>query len=342
MTKPKVLRILSIDGGGIRGIIPAMVLSEIEKRTDKKIFQLFDLIVGTSTGGLIALALTTPETNGAPMYTAAKLVNFYKTKGKDIFPYTVWHRIPLIKRLKKYSLEQFEGVARDVFKETRLKDALKPVIIPSYELGSNTSWFFKSCRAQSQTNHDFAMKDVALATSAAPTYFKPHKIVDNGNVVGIFVDGGVYANHPAMCAYAESIAQEECGGVLLVSLGTGEKAPIKIKEKRWGVTYWARRIFQVIFDGINDTVNYQINQLFANAPSNAYYRFQFRLTEKEEDMTDARDENLERLENLASKLIENKNDAEDYLTVHKYPEFKELCKRLKELCEPSNGDNSCA
>lgn len=340
MTKPKVFRILSIDGGGIRGIIPAMVLSEIEKRTGKKIFQLFDLIVGTSTGGLIALALTTPGTNGAPMYKAAQLVNFYKTKGKKIFPYTFWHRIPLIKRLKKYSLAQFEEVARGVFKETRLKDSLKPVIIPSYELGSNTSWFFKSCRAQSQTHYDFAMKDVALATSAAPTYFKPHKIVDNGNLVRIFVDGGVYANHPAMCAYTEPIAQEKRDGVLLVSLGTGEKAPIKIKEKRWGVTYWARRIFQVIFDGINDTVNYQIDQLFAKAPSNSYYRFQFRLTEKEEDMTDARDENLARLENLASKLIENKNDADDYLTKHKYPEFKELCKRLKELCESSKGDNS--
>ena len=335
MSERKTFNVLSIDGGGIRGIIPAMVLSEIEKRTGKRIFQLFDLIIGTSTGGLIALALTAPKTNDTPMYKASDLVQFYKAKGKEIFHPSLLHRISYIKKynLKKYSLERFEDIARCVFKGTRLKDALTSVIIPSYELKRSIPWFFKSCKAQNQDDYDFAMSDVALATSAAPTYFKPHKIVDNGNLVGIFVDGGVYANHPAMCAYAEALKKEGKGDeVLLVSLGTGERDPIKITEKRWGILYWTRRILKVIFDGVSDTVNYQIKLLFAD--SHLYYRFQFRLTEEEKDMDDARDENLTRLQNLASKLIENENDADQYLTMHKYPEFQCLCERLK-------GDNAC-
>ena len=81
----KVVRVLSIDGGGVRGIIPAIILAEIEKRTGKPIAGIFDLISGTSTGGILALGLTAPNENGKPKFTASDLVEFYETRLNDIF-----------------------------------------------------------------------------------------------------------------------------------------------------------------------------------------------------------------------------------------------------------------
>lgn len=82
----KTIKILSIDGGGIRGIIPALILAEIEQRTGKPICQMFDLIAGTSTGGILALGLTRPDDTGQPAYRAEDLVRLYKTEGPVIFP----------------------------------------------------------------------------------------------------------------------------------------------------------------------------------------------------------------------------------------------------------------
>ena len=85
------LRILSIDGGGIRGILPAMVLSDLERRTNRPIIDLFDLIVGTSTGGLVGLALACPDAEGKPRHTARDIVRLYEIEGKRVFSRSVWH-----------------------------------------------------------------------------------------------------------------------------------------------------------------------------------------------------------------------------------------------------------
>src|SRR5215216_5033946 len=86
-------KVLSIDGGGIRGIIPAMVLAEIERRTGKRIAEMFDRIAGTSTGGILALGLTKPGQDGGPEYSAKKLIELYETEGGKIFSIPVWHRL---------------------------------------------------------------------------------------------------------------------------------------------------------------------------------------------------------------------------------------------------------
>src|SRR5215210_4815135 len=86
-------KVLSIDGGGIRGIIPAMVLAEIEARTGKRSAEMFDLVAGTSTGGILALGLTKPGQDGKPEYSAKKLIDLYETEGRKIFSIPVWHRV---------------------------------------------------------------------------------------------------------------------------------------------------------------------------------------------------------------------------------------------------------
>ncbi len=102
--------ILSIDGGGVRGIIHAMILAELERRTGKRIHELFGLIAGTSTGGVLALGYARPGAEGGPEYTAADLVDLYGNEGHRIFHRSVWHRMRAVGNLaeEKYSSEGIE------------------------------------------------------------------------------------------------------------------------------------------------------------------------------------------------------------------------------------------
>jgi uncharacterized protein len=224
-----VFKVLSIDGGGIRGIIPAMVLAEIEERTGKSIAETFDLIAGTSTGGILALGLAMPGDGGRPKYTASELIELYEDEGTSIFS----GRAGTIRNLfeERYPSAGVEGVLDRYFGDARLKDALSTVFVTSYEIELRAPFFFRSERAKVDADYDFPMREVARATSAAPTYFEPAKVEARGPVeYYALVDGGVFANNPAMCAYVEasSILKERGSAstdeptILVVSLGTGQ------------------------------------------------------------------------------------------------------------------------
>ena len=352
----KVVRILSIDGGGIRGLIPAIMLDEIEKRTaqieieaaenenrDPDVRQgkngafiptseLFDLIAGTSTGGIIALGLTMPDdpdpTRG-PRHTAQDLVELYRDEGANIFSRSIWHRIRSLGGMaeERYPSDGIEEVLRTRFQETRLGQALTDVLIPSYDLENQWPRFFKSVWAQGDPLENFLMSDVARATSAAPTYFEPHQFEGeepaeagiNGHLV---VDGGIFANHPAMCALAEARSIHRDAEILLVSLGTGGLTRTEEFEDAadWGALSWVRPLFRIIFDGASDTVDYQLRQLLPGTEAGqAYYRFQPTLNRGSDDMDDASETNLFVLESVVNEFIEERTD-----------ELDALCQRLHE------------
>jgi patatin-like phospholipase/acyl hydrolase len=310
------IKILSIDGGGIRGIIPAFILAEIERRTKKPIAELFHLIAGTSTGGILALALTKPSSEGKPAYTAEELISLYEVEGPVIFHRPLLHKIRALGNLveEKYPSSGIEKILDKYFKDSRLKDALTDVIITAYEIERRISFFFKSRRAKEDSNYDFLMKEVARATSAAPTFFEPSRI-DLYSDYYALVDGGVFANNPAMCAYAEAlknypnINRED---FLVVSLGTGEATRcIPYEEaKRWGLAGWLVPLLGIVFDGINDTVDYQLRQIL---PKESYYRFQVVLYQGNEDMDDASSQNIRILKLLAEELINKEKDKLDRL-----------------------------
>ncbi len=146
--------ILSIDGGGIRGIIPAMILAEIERRTGHRIAQMFDLIAGTSTGGVLALGLTIPQSIDVerPKYRASQLVSFYEKDGKEVF-HSFWQNITSLHGLleEKYPSERFEKILkRYMGEDTRLSDALTEVLITSYEIESCRPFFFTRRKARAR------------------------------------------------------------------------------------------------------------------------------------------------------------------------------------------------
>jgi len=309
----KQIKVLSIDGGGIRGVIPAMVLAKIEQMTSKPVSEMFDLITGTSTGGILSLLLTRPSDNNAdvPAYSASDIIDFYTESGSIIFSSDIFHKIVSLNGLadEKYPSSGIESVLKEYLGEHRLSESLTSVLIPSYEIGLRTPFFFKSWYAKNpdKENYDFPMWQVARATSAAPTYFEPCKIeVNNADGVDYYslIDGGVYANNPAMCAYAEAKVLFGSDNILMVSLGTGEltRSIQYDNAKGWGLAMWAKPVLDIMFDGESSTVDYQVRQLLTNKN---YYRIQASLAQLgKDDLDDASEGNLHELKLLGQSLIE--------------------------------------
>lgn len=278
------VRILAIDGGGMRGLVPARILESLERRTGKPTCSLFDLVAGTSTGGIIALALTVPAADGSgPRWSAADLVELYRAKGPEIFRVGLEHLVASGGGWwgPKYSSEAIERVLLHYLGNARLSDALAPVLVTSYDTAAASPYLFKSYRQPSpgtpagQLPDDFPMWQAARATSAAPTYFPPFLLrpLEAAKQDRSLVDGGVFANNPAMCALAD--AYKMFGGsassYLVVSIGTG-KDELRLghgQVKGRGKLRWAIPILKIVFDGVSDVVDYQAEEM-----ADAYWRFQ--------------------------------------------------------------------
>jgi predicted acylesterase/phospholipase RssA len=309
-------RILALDGGGIRGIIPAMVLAELERRTRRPIAELFDLIAGTSTGGILALGLVCPGRGGKPHHTAQAMVDLYEKDGPKIFARGPWHRITAIGNLleEKYPSLGVDKVLEAHFGEAMLSQALTRVFVTSYDIETREPYFFKSHRATKDPRRDHPMRDAARATSAAPTYFEPAKIPSHDPWgYKALVDGGVYANNPATCAVVEALCEFDAtiGDIVMLSLGTGELTrPIMYDDARkWGAANWVKPVLNVVFDGVSDTVNYQVQSLLTKGGAlDQYLRIQPTLTPANDDMDDASPRNLEQLKELGERMIAA-NDA---------------------------------
>jgi patatin-like phospholipase/acyl hydrolase len=320
-------KVLAVDGGGIRGLIPAFILAAIEEQTGHPIHESFDLIAGTSTGGIIALGLTKPNASGGADKSARDLIRLYEDEGRKIFPTSFLQGLHLgAIRGSKYTASGVEGALTHHFGDARLKDALIPVMVPAYDIEKQTTIFFKSKKARAQPDADFLMRDIARATSAAPTYFTPVKLPtsDRLNYYAL-VDGGVVAANPAMCAYAEAVRMcAEAGTppeqIFMVSLGTGEQRRTFGFEKacEWGQLEWAQPIIDIVLQGSNATVDYQLQYLLEPGGDHpTYFRFQLPLSSDTGDMDDASDANQKRLIDL----------VQNYLTL------SETRDKLKRLCE---------
>jgi patatin-like phospholipase/acyl hydrolase len=289
------MRVLAIDGGGIRGLIPALVLSELERRAGRRVFELFDMIAGTSTGGILACALCAPD----PL-PASELVKLYEEEGPDIFDRSIFQRVRSAEGLldEKYDDAALDRALERFLGHKRLSETRPDLIVPSYDTALPGPYFFKTSKArETPDTDDFPLSVVARATSAAPTYFEP---VGTGEKA--LVDGGVFATNPAMCAFAEVLNDVTIRQVVLLSLGTGERTNKRTFDeiKDWGLAMWARPILDVVFDGVSDAVHYQLERVLTGE---RYWRFQAELTLASDDLDDASEENLARLRRQAEELI---------------------------------------
>jgi len=302
-------KILAIDGGGIRGVIPTFLLAEIENRTGKYIAELFDLIAGTSTGAILALGLNKPDLSfpRKPQYTARALANLYLEHGQEIFPLHLYNNawgFAGSLHHAKYPYEPLEKILDKYFGEARLSKSLKDVLVTSYDIERRQPQIFLSSNAKNNNSEDFLMKKLVRAASAAPTYFEPLKIPKTDPLdYYALVDGGIFANNPALYAYIEAkriYANEN--DFLIVSLGTGEHAPSLPYEqaRTWGLVGWGQQILNIVFDGVSSATHYQLQNLI---PKDRYYRFQTALRSADEYIDNAKPENIGQLKNLAEKMI---------------------------------------
>ncbi len=307
------VRVLAIDGGGIRGLVPALVLDALERRTGRRTAELFDFVAGTSTGGILALGVTTPGPAGTSRHSASDLVRFYRDRGPSIFARTCWDSLtnPLSLLGPKFRAAALEAALKDAFADAMLSETLVPVLVPAYETTIQSPFFFRTESARRPPRaerYDFPLWQVARATSAAPTYFPPMCLPRDGTTGAqgcwSLVDGGVFANNPALCAWTD--VQKHSRDIAVVSLGTGELSqPIAHDDaRRWGLVGWARPILDVVFDGVSDTVSYQLQQLL---PRDRHHRLQLQLAPGTERIDDARTTNLDWLEEQTADLLRRRD-----------------------------------
>ncbi len=315
--------ILSVDGGGIRGIIPAIILKEIESRLKNKehLSQCFDVMSGTSTGGIIVLLLNTPDENKNPKFRANDIIKLYKNLGSEIFHRSLWHRLITLNGWlgEKYSDKNFIENMEKYFKNVQLKDSITEILIPAYDISKDQTIFFKSSYAKEDNARDFYFKDIAHATTAAPSYFKPVSIKDLAEKnTYTLVDGGVAVNNPSLSAAIHALKLfSERENFLIISIGTGtnfgaEEGTLSFGGKNiesGGKIAWADDIISVFMHAGNDVVDYLLQNAFVPNKIKKYYRFQVLLDAKRASMDDVSANNIKALETYAQELIK-KHDSE--------------------------------
>ncbi|GAA6617364.1 patatin-like phospholipase family protein [Scytonema sp. NUACC26] len=338
-------KILAIDGGGIRSIIPALILAEIEKRTQKQIFSLFDLIAGTSTGGVLALGLTKPRLNLEPsdstpvaQYTAEDLVKFFVEYGPSMFYEPLWEKIlgPIedVFIQPKYAADSREEIFREYFGDAPLEGNLKEVFVTSYDIEQRIPILFTNKIEKQQTESKrfrklcvgFTLTDAAMATSAIPTYFPPYRVASSQNPSGFYtlVDGGLIANNPTNLAIMEAKMSRqdtkpvETDDLLVVSLGTGSLTSVYTYDevKNWGLLQWGQPLLNIVFDGGSEVVAGELERWFEASQKDlkgSYYRFQTFLTGELELVDNVKLENIRQLQALAHQLIAAQSQQIDEL-----------------------------
>lgn len=314
-------KILSLDGGGIRGLITAIGLRELESKVGKPLNKVFDLVAGTSTGGIIACGIS----KGIDV---DEVVNLYLERGKDIFPSSLSRNWSRVSRLisdgvsaPKYDGKGLEKVLKDTFHTTVFGSLkVKPTLITTYDVFGREATVLKNTNTEHQS---LRVWEIAKATSSAPTYFPAHMLEIEGVDLPL-VDGGVVANNPTACAIAEAVriqahgnAAADLSNIVVASFGTGETTrPITPEQaKEWGATEWVIPLIDVLFDGSSDSVNYIARQLLADGN---YFRYAgsapmgLRLEDAYDDLDNADETNLRALERISTQYFK-RNDVQKSL-----------------------------
>lgn len=330
----KKIRILSIDGGGMRGIIPGTVLVYLENQLKEqtgnpntRIADYFDLVVGTSTGGILSSFYLTPNPLSDPLepstqYSAQEALSFYLEKGNQIFNQSKrfnWLGARGLFNAARYSAATLERELENLFENLKMSQLRKPCIITTYDMEAKSAFFFNS-REDPIKKREFYLKDVLRSTSAAPTYFPPAKIQNLITKKWMYnLDGGVFANNPALCAYAEARTTKFkkqafplAKNLLFLSLGTGGggfQLPKLKRSHRWGLINWAKSIPEIMMDGSLDTVDYQMKELFgtlSKSQHDQYLRIDVppKKREYDSDMADASPKNIKALQKAGKETLE--------------------------------------
>eukprot|EP00258_Populus_trichocarpa_P028360 XP_024444379.1 patatin-like protein 2 [Populus trichocarpa] len=336
------ITVLSIDGGGIRGIIPGTILafleSELQKLdgADARLADYFDVISGTSTGGLVTAMLAAPNKQNRPLFAAKDINEFYLENCPKIFPqdsspFSSVANLVNTLRGPKYYGNFLHSIVKEKLGDTRLHQTLTNIVIPTFDIKRLQPTIFSSYKVKNNPLTDALLSDICIGTSAAPTYLPAHyfETKDPSGKVREFnlIDGGVAANNPTLVAISEvskAINREspdffrinamEYGRFLVLSLGTGTaKSEGKYdadEAAKWGILGWltsdhSTPLVDVFTQASGDMVDFHISTVFQalNSEEN-YLRIQDdTLTGTLSSVDVATKENLENLVKVGEELL---------------------------------------
>lgn len=323
----QTVRILSIDGGGIRGLVPAVFLDYIETKlrgklkVDVRIAECFDIIAGTSTGGIIALALVVPDETGLrPYYSAAKMIELYQDNGKDIFPPSLGSNFRSYFK-KKYNADALEKKFEEYFQnpatqepkqQVQLSETLARVLITAYDFDKKKLTLFDSKKAKKHSKHNYELRHVARSTSAAPTFFASAQVKPvSSSQEHTYIDGGVVANNPTLAALIKSKkTHKDAKEFHVVSLGTGKAEKImKEKLKEAGKLGWASEIPSLMMSGASQ-LSEDLMQIIERTQGSGvtYSRLQAFVAKEAKPMDKIDSNNLKHLTNNAENVAEGSKE----------------------------------
>ncbi|CAL5366618.1 unnamed protein product [Camellia sinensis] len=334
--------VLSIDGGGIRGIIPSIILNFLEAQLQKldgedaRIADYFDVIAGTSTGGLVTAMLTAPNEKNRPLFAAKDIKAFYLDHCPKIFPQKRRPFANATKVIRALSGPMYDGkylhcLVKEMLGNTRLNQTLTNVVVPTFDIKRLQPTIFSTYEVKKNPSLNALLSDICIATSAAPTYLPPHgfETKDSSGKARQFnlVDGGVVANNPTLVAIGEvakeinrersdffPIKSTNHGKFLVLSLGTGSaKKDEKYNAKeaaKWGVLGWLTNsastpLVDVFTEASGDIMDLHISTVFqALHFENNYLRIQDDTLSGQVSSVDiATKENLEDLVKVGERLL---------------------------------------
>ena len=334
MAKPK-FKILSIDGGGIKGIIPCKILEFLESQLGE-LSSVFDLVAGTSTGGIITLGLAKPTYSGDNAFFVEDILNLYVENGSDIFK----KRLSFLDNIlsinknteqlfkKAYQSDGLESLLIKKFDGCRLADSLTDVLITTYDLKNGKPFLFSSRQAKKLEKENLLYTDVARSTSAAPSYFMP-SLVDWDDSKLQFIDGGVFANNPSILAYCEAKELYKRRGekafkadptsddndfpFFMLSIGTGttKRGYNKDEIEKWRAKDWIEPMLQDIFmRGVSESTHHSMQYLLPSYKDDTprYIRLNPDIPPENQEMDNVSEENIDQLQELANEYIENNEE----------------------------------
>lgn len=299
--------IVTLDGGGIKGIIPATILAHIEEKTGISCTKLFDCFSGTSTGGILSCLLNIPDKNNQPKYTAESVLNIYKNLGKKIFQKRWTSFNGFYKPL--YDEKKIESFLQKKLGNITLNQSLSNIIIPTYCIKNNDTLLFSKILYKNKmlkNNDNIMMHQVARMTSAAPTFFSP---VSYNNF--LLVDGCVTTNNPSLIAYLlhDLIVDNQKTLFICLSIGTGQEYELEyeldlIKNlQNGGKLKWIKTIINFISDSY---ASHEIMIDYNSIKTNLYYiRIQPSIPAKHTEIDNVKEKNMDLLEEYTKKYINN-------------------------------------
>ncbi len=291
-------RILSFDGGGLRGLLSLDLLIRIAAKT--KNAEWYDearLFAGTSTGGLIALALADGQ-------KPDRIREFYTGSGPQIFNRKTLYYVSSFLRTFHvgYKRDQLEKNLTEMFSDKKITELDKKVLVVSFDVNKEVGpgrfvWQPKIIHNFPHKSDELTLVETGLRTSAAPTYLPSRDT---------FIDGGVCANNPSMCALTQIL--DDRGGeapsldnAVLISIGTGNQpAPISRRNLKWGIFRWNTKLLKLLGDGGLKMVDYQCQRIL---DEDRYLRIDVDLAEKI-DLDDVR--KLDEIERIANSVSDEK------------------------------------